>query len=272
MLKRTVVGLILVIIVLAVTLWTPPVFLAVFASVVSAVAANEFLYNTGLVKNGRMRFYSMIMAFLVPLWCYFGSNGPAALVGVLVFYMLLVLELLISKTKLPFAQVGFCLVGGLLFPYLISALVRISLAEHGSYMVMLPFTISFMTDIGAYIIGITMGKHKLCPTVSPKKTVEGFVGGIVFAVISAIIFALVLQVFFGFRVNYFYAVLYGIVGSLAAVLGDLSFSVIKRQTGIKDYGYLIPGHGGALDRFDSIMMVSPLVEALLLLLPMAARC
>ena len=264
--------MILVAIVLTVTMFTPPIFLAVFASVVSAIAVNEFLNNTGLVKNGRMRLYTMIMAFLVPLWCYFGSNGPAALIGVILFYMLLVLELLWSKTKLPFAQVGFCLVGGILFPYLISALVRIALNEHGWYMVMLPFTIAFMTDIGAYLIGITMGKHKLCPTVSPKKTVEGFVGGIVFSVIGVIIFSLALQLFFGFRVNYLYAVLYGIFGALAAVVGDLSFSVIKRQTGVKDFGYLMPGHGGVLDRFDSIMIVSPLVEAMLLLLPLAARC
>ena len=271
MLKRTVVGMILVVIVLAVTLWTPPIFLVVFSSAVSAIAANEFLYNTGLVKNGRMRLYSMIMAFLVPFWCYFGSNGPLALLGLMVFYILLALELLISRTKIPFAQVGFCLVGGLLFPYLISSLVRISVREYGWYMVMLPFTISFMTDIGAYLVGITLGRHKLCPTVSPKKTVEGFFGGILFAMIGVIIFAVALQVFFGFRVNYFYAVLYGVIGSLAAVVGDLSFSVIKRQTGIKDFGHLMPGHGGILDRFDSIIMVSPLVEAFLLLLPLAVR-
>ena len=201
--------MILVVIVLAVTLWTPPIFLVVFSSAVSAIAANEFLYNTGLVKNGRMRLYTMIMAFLVPFWCYFGSNGPLALLGLMVFYILLALELLISRTKIPFAQVGFCLVGGLLFPYLISSLVRISAREYGWYMVMLPFTISFMTDIGAYLVGITLGRHKLCPTVSPKKTVEGFFGGILFAMIGVIIFAVALQVFFGFRVNYFYAVLYG---------------------------------------------------------------
>ena len=74
---------------------------------------------------------------------------------------------------------------------------------------------------------------------------------------------------FSFRVNYGYAVLYGLLGSAMGVFGDLSYSVIKRQTGIKDYGYLIPGHGGFLDRFDSITTVAPLMEALILLLPMA---
>ena len=87
--------------------------------------------------------------------------------------------------------------------------------------------------------------------------------------LGMIIYALILDIAFPqFRVNYGIAILYGLVGSLAGVFGDLCFSIIKRQTGIKDYGNLIPGHGGVLDRFDSMMMVAPLVESLLLLAPM----
>lgn len=264
--------MILVAVVLAVTLWAPQFVLAVFLSALSAIAVNELLYNTGLVKGGRLRFYTAVMAFLVPIWCYFGSNGVAALIAVLVFYMLLATELVLAKTKLPFVQSGVCLAGGLLIPYLFSSLLRIALADNGRYLIMLPFVVAFMSDIGAYLIGISMGKHKLCPAVSPKKTVEGFVGGIAFAVLGAVLYGLVLQLCFGFNVNYFFAVIYGVLGSLAGVMGDLSFSVIKRQTCIKDYGYLLPGHGGVLDRFDSVILVSPLIEVLLLLLPMAVRC
>ena len=82
-----------------------------------------------------------------------------------------------------------------------------------------------------------------------------------------LLFALVLDRGLGRDVNYGYAVIYGIVGALGSVFGDLSMSVIKRQTGIKDYGKLIPGHGGILDRFDSVMITAPLTEALLLILP-----
>ena len=85
------------------------------------------------------------------------------------------------------------------------------------------------------------------------------------------IYALVLDLAFGFTVNYLLALLYGFVGSFGAVFGDLCFSVIKRQTGIKDYGNLIPGHGGVLDRFDSMMIVGPLVEVLMILVPMAVK-
>ena len=85
------------------------------------------------------------------------------------------------------------------------------------------------------------------------------------------LFCLILDLAFGFRVSYLNALAYGIFGSLSAVFGDLVFSVIKRQTGIKDYGNIIPGHGGVLDRFDSMVMVAPITEVLLLLLPVAVR-
>ena len=222
MLKRTVVGLILVIVLLAVTLWAPQFVLALFVSVLSAIAVNEFLFNTSLVKGGRLRLYTAVMAFLVPLWCYFGCNNVAALISIIAFYMLLVSELLVAKTKLPFSQIGLCMVAGLLIPYLFSSLVRISLVDHGRYFIMLPFTVAFMTDIGAYLIGISIGKHKLCPVVSPKKTVEGFFGGIAFAIMGTVGYAVVLQTCFGFQVNYFFAAVYAVVGSLAGVMCDLS--------------------------------------------------
>ena len=83
-----------------------------------------------------------------------------------------------------------------------------------------------------------------------------------------LIYCMVLQFGFGFQVSYGFAIIYGLVGSAVGVFGDLCFSVVKRQTGIKDYGNLIPGHGGVLDRFDSMMMVGPLMEALLTLIPL----
>ena len=86
-----------------------------------------------------------------------------------------------------------------------------------------------------------------------------------------IIYGLVLQFGFDFRVNYFFAIIYALLGAIGGVFGDLCFSVIKRQTGIKDYGNLIPGHGGVLDRFDSMMIVAPLIESLLILVPMAVK-
>lgn len=271
MITRILAGVILLPLLLVVALWTPPLILTVFVSVFSAVAVNELLYNTGLVRNTRMNIYTMIAAFIVPLWCYYGCSYPVALAGVLIFYIALFTELLLANTKVPFTQAALCMVAGLIIPYLFSALVRTLMMSHGRYFIMLPFVVAFLTDIGAYFVGVTMGKHKLCPVISPKKTVEGLVGGIVLAIIGMVAYALILQLGFGFKINYFYVAIYGVLGSLTGVIGDLSFSVIKRQTGIKDYGHLIPGHGGILDRFDSVIVTAPLIEALLVLIPFACK-
>ena len=96
-------------------------------------------------------------------------------------------------------------------------------------------------------------------------------GGIIGAILGMVIYMLVLNLAFDFQVNYFYAVIYGLLGSIGGVFGDLCFSVLKRQTGIKDYGNLIPGHGGILDRFDSMIIVGPLTEVLLILIPIAVK-
>lgn len=271
MLKRTIVGLVLIPVLFIVALWAPEIVLTVFVGVFSAIAVNELLYNTKLVRHRRMLLYTMVMAFLVPLWCHYGYSYPAALVGILLFYVALFAELMLSHTKVPFSQAAMCMAAGLVVPYLFSALSRIVLMDEGRYFIMLPFVVAFASDIGAYFAGVTLGKHKLCPVISPKKTVEGLIGGLLLAILGMVVYGLILQYGFGFKVNYFFVVIYGLIGALGGVFGDLSFSVIKRQTGIKDYGYLIPGHGGILDRFDSVIVVAPLVEALLLILPMAVR-
>ena len=108
-------------------------------------------------------------------------------------------------------------------------------------------------------------RSSLCLRAS--KSWEGFAGGIAVAVLGMLAFCLILDKACGYSVQYGLAVVYGLAGSLGSVFGDLSMSVIKRQTGIKDYGKLIPGHGGILDRFDSVMITAPLTEALLLILP-----
>ena len=254
---------------LVVLLFLPPIFTAILLSAMSAVAAYELLWGTGLVKHPRLVVYTMAAAALVGVWCGFGSPYVWGYVGALVFCFLLFGEMLLAKLKLRFEKVLVCLAGGLIIPYLLCSVVRIRGMELGAYYILLPFVMAFMSDSGAYFAGVFFGKHKLAPTISPKKTVEGLIGGIAGAVLGVMLFGIVLSVGFRLQVNYLYGIVYGLLGSLASVLGDLTFSVIKRQVGIKDYGNLIPGHGGILDRFDSMTMVGPLAEALLLLLPFA---
>lgn len=268
---RIIVSVVLLPLLLIVLLALPVVFTAVLVGVMCAVAAWELLWGTGLVRLVRLVCYSVIMAFGVAMWCYFDMSYIAAVLGMLVFTAALFGELLAAKGELPFGKIALCLVAGLLIPLMLSALVRIANDELGRFFVLLPFLLAFTSDSGAYFAGRFFGKHKFAPVISPNKTVEGVVGGVVGAVLGMFIYCAVLDIAFRFRVNYLFALSYGILGSLGAVFGDLAFSVIKRQTGIKDYGKLIPGHGGVLDRFDSMVIVAPLTEALLLLIPFAVR-
>ena len=247
----------------------PPFFTSLLLMAACAVAVYELLWNTGYVRQGRLLVETMLAAVGTALWSYLGSPHGWGVAGILLFSSVLFGEMLISKAKLPFSKVSLCFVGGLLIPYLLCSIVRIRMMELGSVYVLLPFLLAFMSDTCAYFTGRFLGRHKLAPNISPKKTVEGMFGGMAGAVFGMMIYCLVLMLAFDQRVDFLFAIVYGVLGSLASVLGDLTFSVIKRQTGIKDYGKIIPGHGGVLDRFDSITVVAPLAEALLIILPIA---
>lgn len=269
MLKRTIVGLILAPLLVAVLLFAPKIVAVILAAACCAIAAYELLHGTKLVCEIRPLIYTMAMASLVPFWSYF-DGGPALMVGaILAFYILLFLEAMITDLAVAFSKLAVCVVAGLVVPYMFSALVRILAMEQGRFYVLMPFVAAFLSDIGAYFVGVTIGKHKLCPKISPKKTIEGLIGGLTVAVLGMLLYAVILHHGFGQSVSYLRMAVYGLAGALCGVFGDLSFSVVKRQTGIKDYGNLFPGHGGVLDRCDSVIMAAPLIELLLLVLPVA---
>ncbi len=138
--------------------------------------------------------------------------------------------------------------------------------DMGQYLYLLVFLGAWMTDTGAYFIGVFFGKHKLIPEVSPKKTVEGAFGGILGCVIGYVVFALVIDHFFDVTVNYLILVLLAVFISVVSQCGDLIASYVKRERGIKDYGFIFPGHGGIMDRFDSILAVAPVIYVVTLLL------
>lgn len=250
----------------------PTVVTAVVVGLALVVAAYELLFQTGLMRHPRMVIYSAVAAFAVSMWSWAGRPHVWGEVIVLAFFAACFGEMMASHIKMPFEKVGMCFVAGLVIPYLLSALVRILVINRvGRYYIIIPLLMAFLPDTGAYFAGRAFGKHKLAPVISPKKTVEGVAGGLVSSVLGMLLYALILSVGFKLKVNYGYAVIYGLAGGFASVFGDLCFSVIKRQTGIKDYGNLIPGHGGILDRFDSMTVVAPLAEILLLLIPMAVK-
>ena len=271
MLKRTITGIALIAVLVVVLLFLPAWCAGLLVSVMVALGAVELMKTTGLVENPHLIGGAVVAAVNVVWWCFYGMHYPWALGVLLVFVALCFAQMLRTHGQLPFNQVAITMVAGLLIPFLLSALVRIRLMDNGVYLIAAPFVMAFLPDVGAYLVGCAIGKHKLCPNISPKKTVEGLCGGFLGGIVGMLVYALVLQKFFGVTPNYFFAAIYGVIGAAAATFGDLMFSVIKRQTGIKDYGNLLPGHGGILDRFDSVTIVAPVAELLLLAIPFMVK-
>ncbi len=268
---------------LAVILLLPPLGTAVLFAAACMIGAYEMLWRTGLLKHKRILAYTVLMAGAVVMWSWLRAGGAAseetlwlcALIGLFVYFSLLFCELLAGHAKVQFTALAAALFSGFVYPFLLGALVRLrgmDGGESGKYYILVAFLLSMIADSGAYFVGRAFGKHKLAPIISPKKTVEGAIGGIAVNIIAMLGYTLLLNRCFGFtQVNYLYAAIYGVLGAAASIAGDLTLSVVKRQVGLKDYGNLIPGHGGILDRFDSTMLVAPLAEILILLIPFAVK-
>ena len=265
---------------LAVIFLLPPVATAVLFALFCVIAAYEMLWRTGILKRKRIVAYTALMAASVVMWSWcFASKVLApetlwiwALLSLFAYGCLLFCELLAGHKKIKFTALCVALFIGIVYPFFIGSLVRLRSMENGTFYILVAFLISMLADSGAYFAGRAFGKHKLAPVVSPKKTVEGAIGGVIVNMLGMLLYTLILNRFFGFaQVNYFFAAIYGVAGALGSMLGDLTFSVVKRQVKIKDYGNLFPGHGGVLDRFDSTMICAPVAEILVLLIPFAVK-
>lgn len=187
--------------------------------------------------------------FVMSNWSFF----PFVLT---VFYVIFCVIMILKLHKdFSLAKIAVFCAMPILLTYAFSTLGSIINSRDGIYYLLLLLNFSAICDTGAYFVGVTCGKHKLCPEISPKKTVEGALGGI----LSSIVVGLILIFSFG-RVEHLIATLILTIPlCILGMLGDLFASAIKRSVGLKDYGALIPGHGGVLDRVDSILMIAPVL-------------
>ena len=251
-------------------LWAPLWLFGAAMGLVCTLAAYELLHMA-LGKTPRRLYVSvMLCAFLLPVMFSLGLEFSWG-VGVLLFlFFLLSVEQMVSysgRWRINLEMIAVSMLAGGVMPLMLSTLARIGLIERvGRVRMMLPFVIAFSSDTGAYFAGTFLGKHKLGPHISPKKTVEGAVGGVAAGALSALLFGLILRAA-GFGANLLSLAVFGIIGSVVAQLGDLTFSAFKRQYSIKDYGNILPGHGGVLDRFDSIYYLAPLTEVWIAMAP-----
>ena len=221
----------------------PPIVLELVVAALCVFATYEVLGSTKLVRNH----LELLLAMLVSLGLAVGhfSILPLRLESVM---QRLVLVLLFGSFAIELkyhdvmkaSQVSWAFFGGLAVPYLLLSLLRIFQMHyhHGAFIVLLPLLAAWGADTCALFSGMLFGKHKLAPVVSPKKTVEGAVGGVVGGAVLVLIAALIMNRTLGLEMPLWSAVVLGAVGAVLGEIGDLSFSVIKRQTGIKDYGHI----------------------------------
>lgn len=175
------------------------------------------------------------------------------------FCMLLILYLLINSNKIKFSSIAtmiFITIYVACFMFYIS---KTRALDNGHFYLFLIFTCAWLNDTFAYFFGKAFGKQKLAENISPKKTLEGAAGGFLGSITGAVLLGLIAQIFFNKQANYIVLVAVGLICGPLAVMGDLIASVMKRECKIKDFGSIVPGHGGVMDRFDSVVLIAPFI-------------
>ena len=226
-------------------------------AVVSVMGLFEFYRATGIKKHTSLCVVGYIAAVIICLYSYI----PISLY-MPIFYILLLavfITMLRNHKTLGVTEAGLAIFGVLYIPVFLSTLINIRGLQYGNLLLWLVFIGAFLTDTCAYFSGVFLGRHKLCPEISPKKTIEGSVGGTVGCIVALLLYGLLLEKVFHMEINYIKLGILGVFVSPISQIGDLTASIIKRKFGIKDYGNIFPGHGGILDRLDSIIAVAPLV-------------
>jgi phosphatidate cytidylyltransferase len=239
-------------------------------SLICAISSYEFQHSIGHKGNERIAIYATFSAALIPIGAYFDVGALVFQAVLLILMCLMFIEAIIahnSKRPVSFAQVLVALFGGTAISYLLSDLVSLRNLPEGRLFVLLPIISAFVTDAGAYFTGLLFGKKKAFPLISPKKTVEGCIGGILTGVAAMVIYGIVIEYVTFYDVRFWELTLYGLLGAVLSELGDIAFSLIKREYKVKDYGRLLPGHGGILDRFDSMVFTAPAILLLTSVIP-----
>jgi len=283
--KQRVITAVVLLALLAVVVWqiNTPVLVLVIAFL-AAVAANEIM-RCAKVENTFIRVVATGYAACVPFFASAKALTPwvseevwgkviGAVPGV-VYLIALVLVLLLAMLKgyayTTFEDVAVSVFAGVLVPFGFSVFIRLrdmfQIEQFGIYLIFYGLICALATDSGAQLAGMAFGKHKMSPNISPKKTVEGAIGGLIFSLILNAVAIILYNRLADFKMDEF-AVTVLLAAclpvSFLGMMGDLSASVLKRNFGVKDFGKIFPGHGGVMDRFDSSMFTLPVTYALAL--------
>ena len=264
---RSITALIGVVILLPILFFSHTWVLPIAAAFFAVMGMFEMMRCLGAHKNLVVTLPLYLIAAAMPvvarLLGSIPSFGSMALFVLMGYFFYLMAVTLLSQGRLTFGKSAEIFAAGTYVTLAFSAIVMVrDSSETGKYIYLLIFIAAWITDIFAYLCGRLFGRHKLIPAVSPHKTVEGSVGGIVFCIIACVAFGAVTAALTQAQPNYLFLGVSGLLLSVCAQIGDLIASLIKREYGIKDYGKLFPGHGGVLDRFDSVLATATVLYLL----------
>ena len=241
----------------AILLLSPLWGICILLSIVAGGAAFELTVSTHWVTHRYLQALSILQATGV-IWAFYFDLPPIGWLLWLFFAFLIAFTPAVFAEKAASAAEGAAsLFAAFVIPAIQSLFLILFRLENGRIYLLVPLIAAWCGDSAALLCGMAFGKHKLCPRVSPNKTVEGFFCGIVGGALGMLIYGVILRTC-GTDVSLPLFAAVGAVGALCGALGDLTFSAIKRSVGIKDYSSLMPEHGGILDRFDSVLFVLPL--------------
>ena len=236
--------------------------LNIVIGIIGALAVTELLSATKTTKHPALYVLAVITSVIIP---FAGNPLVLAVLPQVVFIIILAMFVILLKDhrSLNVSQGTMVLFFAFIIPLFFSSAIYIRDifgGKVGGMYILWALGSGWLSDSGAYFFGRAFGKHKLAPVISPKKTIEGAAGGIVTASLGMILVGFIYQLIVpGIHVNYLLMVLITPLFSAIGILGDLAASLIKRQFGVKDYGNIMPGHGGVLDRFDSTLFTIPAV-------------
>lgn len=277
MLKRIITAIVAILLMIPILMYSHTWIFPVAAGFLSLVALFEIAGCIHIKKKISLMVVSFSYIFLVfsAVSAYYITNKSfsidrlttivLALTFFYIFLNFVFTMLSLGKTKFIETAEFVALTIYVLIGFISITLLRKQM-DMGGYLFGLIFIGAWATDTGAYFVGVLIGKHKLIPSVSPKKTIEGAIGGILGSIVGFVIYALILQTTAKIEVNYLTLIILAAIISVVSQFGDLVASYLKRECNIKDFGHLFPGHGGVLDRFDSIIAVAPTIYFALLLL------
>lgn len=257
--KRIISGIIMFILLALVLIVGNKTTINLSISIIAILSINEY-FNIFKDKKNPDRWIGNILAISIAFIDYIPINLILVLIPAII--VLLFLKVIITEMKTNFEDIAVTLFGII---YIIGFIIFIPMIfnlQNGKFLIWYLAIAAFGTDTFAYIIGMKFGKHKFTK-ISPKKSLEGCIGGIIGAVIISLIYTYFVNKFGNLSISYLVIIGISLALSILAQLGDLSASSIKRYMGVKDFGKLIPGHGGMLDRIDSILFIAPFAYFLL---------